>query len=168
MSARHLAETTRDMIQDFIKANIATALADTRAQNTDGFVNIEPPQSYFIYPKAHGYRTPAIFTIVDEFDFRPSQKGANHINAMVKFNVSALVEERQLDRLTAKADRYLDALHQILGNASIVDTTKKVRLVVIVNRASFSPEYTNAGDDPQGLFRKEVVLECEVEHYSNF
>lgn len=169
MSVRHLAETTRNMTQQYIKDNIAAALTGVRADRTDGFVNLEPPQSYFIFPKALGLKTPTIFTVVEEFDFRPSQKGANHINAMVKLHVTALVEDKDLDRLTIKADRYFDALHNVLAQAQIVDAGKGVRLNVIVSRATFSPEYSNANQqDPQGLFRKEVLLECEIEHYSNF
>lgn len=167
LSTRHLAENTRNLIISYLKSNLPTSLSDERAANTDGFVNLEPPQQYFIYPKAKGYKTPAIFVIVDEFDFRPQQKGANHINATVKVNVSITVEEQQEDRLTVKCDRYFDALHETLAQASILDSTTGIKLIVIVQRASFSPVFIPEGS-PESVFRKEALLECEVEHYSNF
>ena len=166
MSVRHISEITRNMVQAHIRANIAAALSDLRTDMADPIVTTEPPQSYFIFPNAQSYKTPAIFTIVESFDFRLEKQNANHINANVKLNVAALVEDRDLYRLTIKADRYSAALHFVLAQYPLVDLAKNVKLVILVDQVTFSPEYSNAGDDPQGLFRKEVLLECSVQHYS--
>lgn len=170
MGVRNLIEETRDLVIDHIKANIAIALNDKRTQMTGDVpaVTTEPPRQYFIYPKAKGFLPPSVFVICNEFDFRVAQKGANHINAQANVTIAILVEDRDMERLTTKADRYFDAMHQVLAEATILDQGKNVRLKVIVVRGTFSPEYTSAETDPQGTFRKEVHLECEIEHYSTY
>lgn len=172
MSANHLAETTVNMMIQYIQANIDAALdavqTDTSSYKSIDHVTLESPRSYFIYPKIKGYQTPAVMVIVDDFDFRPSIKGANHINASVRTSVAVLLEDRDEERLTIKAYRYLDAFHKVLEQAEVEDASIGVKIVIIVNRALFTPHYTDAGSDSQGLFRKELQLECAVEHYSNF
>lgn len=171
MSTRHLAEQSVNMMIDYIQSNIAGALSGVRnytgpARSID-VVTTEPPRQYFLYAPIKGYRTPAVLVILTDFDFRPEQKGANHINAKAAITVACLLEERDLERLTIKSFRYLDAFHEVLGQAEITDPVANVKLIVIVKRATLTPEYTNAGEDPQGIFRKELHLECDVEHYSN-
>ena len=166
---RDLSELTRGMVIDYLQTNFDAALTSIRTNRLPStIVTTESPRQYFTYPKAAGYTPPAVFVIIEDFNFRPAEKGANHINAVVRTNVAILVEDRDLYRLTIKADRYLDALHLLLAQTELYDTNHNVKLIVIVQRAIFSPEYTNAGDDPQGLFRKEVRLECDIEYYANY
>jgi len=168
VQTRDLSELTRNMIITYLQNGIDAALASIRANRPNAIVTTESPRQYFTYPKAMGYTPPAVFVIIEDFNFRPAEKGANHINATVRTNVAILVEDRDLMRLTIKADRYMDALHLLLAQAELYDSTHNVKLIVIVQRAMFSPEYTNAGDDPQGLFRKEVRLECDIEYFANY
>lgn len=173
MSVRHLAETTVNLIITQIQNNIASALAAVTADSSPNKstvqVTTEPPRTYFIYENPQGYTTPAVIVVCDEFDFRPAAKGANHISAVARIGVACVLEDRDLQRLTVKAYRYLDAFHNVLAQTEIDDPTDGVKLIIIVKKAGFTPHYyPRAQSDPQGLFRKEVQLECEVEHYENF
>jgi len=172
MGTRRLAEVTVEMIIAYIKANISASLDDTSADTDTNrwpeAVSLEDPRNYLIAAPAQAYTTPTVIVYLDNFDYRPSQKGANHINAMAKITVACILEDRDLERLALKAYRYNDAFHEVLAQAEIVDSNNAVKLVVIVERTSFTPEFSNAGDEPLGTFRKELHLECSVEHYSNF
>lgn len=170
MSARYLVESTVDLIHDEIKSKIASALSEVKSLYNDHLVTLEVPQNYFIYPVAAGYRTPAVFIIADDVDFQKRTRGANHISATVSVNVSVLVEDKDRLRLTTKAFRYQDALHKILDQTRLTTPDGKLALTVLVTRASFSPLYSDTADanSPIAMFRKEVVLTLEVEHWENF
>lgn len=172
MSTQYLAETTVSMIMSYLETNLPTCLAHVRASDfTNRFldsVTTEPPRSYFVYPRIKGYTLPAVMVIIDQFDFRPGEKKANHVNAAARCGISCFLEDRDEERLTIKAYRYLDAFYECLAQQEIVSTTDNVKLIVVINRAMFTPHYTVAGQDPMGIFRKELQLECSVEHYSNF
>lgn len=167
MASWQLTETTINLILAYIEANIAAELALVRNDRPDASVSTEPPKTYFIYPRARGYRPPAVFAICEEFDFRLEQSKPNYINALAKVNVSILVEDRDRTALTVKCWRYQAALARMLDNLELSNQSGSVKLVCKEVRHSFSPLYTNTQDpeDPKAVFRKEVVVELEVEHY---
>lgn len=170
MNSHRLAEEEYKLIEAHIKAHIAARLAELRTDRADAKVTTEPPQSYFKYPRAKGYKTPAVFIIVDRINFRQTEKGANHINALSRVNVSVLIEDRDRDSLTVKAWRYQSVLHALLEQTILTSQDSKVKLAVRVTSADFGSLYTNTDNEenPQSVFRKEVVLECDVEHFENF
>jgi hypothetical protein len=73
MSVHYLAETAVNEIQSLIKDNISDVLAALRTDRGDAKVSTEPPQSYFFYEEAKGYRTPAVFIIARNIDFQKEQ-----------------------------------------------------------------------------------------------
>jgi hypothetical protein len=172
MSARQLIEIGTYLIRDHIKANISTALADIRVDRADAKVSTEPPQSqsYFFYPKAKGYKTPAIFIIGDAIDFNQETYQANFVRGAARFNVTALVEDRMAELVTIKAWRYQAALHAILDQANLVDANSKLKIFVRVSNVELSPLYSDTVDEnsPKAVFRKEAVLALTVEHCENF
>lgn len=167
MSKAQLVETTRDLVLDTIKANIAAKLAGIRADRNDPIVSTEPPRSYFIFDGAHTYQCPAVFCVVDSMEFPEPSTGANHVNAIVKMYVSVVIEDREADRLTIKSERYQAALFEILHWTTLQDVPKNLRIWARVVNCQFSPLYTNARGGNMGEFRKEVSLELEVKHFEN-
>jgi hypothetical protein len=165
-----LAEGDVTLITAYIKANIDAALAGVRAQWADALVTTESPQSYFIYRKAQGYKLPAVFVIHDEMDFRIADMKANFINGKSTIAVSVLVEDKDEFLLTKKAFRYQQALHYVLDQAQMVSNAGGLKLICVVYRHTFSPHWTTGEDNSEdGVnFRKEVVLECQVEHLENY
>lgn len=168
MSAAQFTEKARDQILAQIKANIVAELAAIRANRADPIVNVQPPLEYFIYDNAHTYQCPAIFVVADSYEIPEEKTGANQITATLKFFVSAVVEGNEDKSLTLLTERYQSALHSILHWQNLVDPVNNVKDWVRVVRGTFSPLYTKkrAGDNI-GSFRKEVVLELEVQHYEN-
>lgn len=169
MSYRQLVEGATNLIQSYIQQNIGAALDVVAANVGLPSVTLENPVSYFIYPKPHGYKLPAIFVICDDMDFRIVEKQANFINAKDRFKISMLVEDQDADLLSYKAWRYMSALHSVLDLTPIVSVDQKLALNVVVYRGTFSPTYMREeGSGDGGKFRKEILLECEVEHNENF
>jgi hypothetical protein len=170
VSPRLLAEAAVDLIVTAIQTNITAALANVRSYWHDGEVTTESPPtgSYFIYPKARGYRCPAIF-VIDEgpHDFRQSELKSNFVNAKLSINVSVKIEDKDAYKLTLKAWRYASALHQILEQATLVSSDNTVKIVVIVKRAKPGPLYAVENDDSDqtAAFFKEYVFYCDVEFY---
>jgi len=169
VSTRKLIETAVKMIETEIQSKISTALTNVSTYRTGDEVALPVPQSYFIFPKAAGYRTPAIFTIADGVSFE-KDRGANHINAAARITVAALLENQDLNRLVLQTWRYQAALHEILDQTELSSTDSKVRLMIRVTDIDFSSEYTVADDpnDPRAIFRKEVHLRCDVNHIEQF
>jgi hypothetical protein len=167
-NAYWLAETTVSLIEDTIRANIAQTLADVRQERNDPIVTTYPPQEYFQYEKAHGYRAPAVFTIIKNFDMRDQTMGANHINAMCEVIVAVVVEDRIEARIVKKAWRYQAALAQILHQSSLTNSDGSVRLFTRVQNCQFSG-VINIKDEKasDAVFRKEVSLRLQVEHIEN-
>lgn len=163
---RHLVESACDAIIDKLQADLPTALSDIRANRADNYVTMEPPRDYFVYPKAKGYRTPAVFVIGDRIDFLKAQKGANHVNAAIRVNVTILVEDRDADRLMRKSYRYQAAMHQVLDQVSLMTADNQAKLTIVVQNASFSGLYSNMeAGNPAAVFRQEIALECDVFDY---
>jgi len=167
MIGLQLVETDVDLIQAQIKNNIAAALAAVRSQRNDPVVTTEPPRDYYIYPKPKGYRTPAVFIIPDRLEFMKHERGANHINAVSRINITVLIEDKHADLIAIKAWRYQAALHEVLDQVSLTSSDERVKITVVVTNAAFSPLYSNTDDPsaPNAVFRKEISLECEVQHY---
>lgn len=167
MTGRQLIETDIDLIETQIKSNIATALADVRTQRADPTVSTEPPNGYYIYEKSQAYRCPAVFIIGDRIDFKKLEKQANFIDAVSRINVTVLIEDKDAERLTIKAWRYQAALHEVLDQVQLTSADSRVKITIVVMNASFSPLYSLTQDPTaaNAIFRKEVVLECDVHHY---
>lgn len=168
MSYRKLAEGASDLIVDYIQAHISAALdaVATGVASNQPKMSIENPKAYYVYPKAKAYDSPAIFVILDEMDFNIQLNKSNFINATDKVNVSVVVEDQDESILSYKAWRYQSALHSVLDEATMVSSDNKLQLKCVVYRASFSTLYENT--DGPGGFRKEVVLQCEINHAENF
>lgn len=168
MSAKNLTESTVNMLIQHIQSNIGPALAELRVERSDAKVTTEPPpnSSYFIYEQAVVYRPPAVFVIADSLDMMKSA-GPNSIMALLKIRVSVVVEDVKMDNLTIKAWRYQDALFQVLDQAQLISTDESIKLIVIVQSATYSPAFTQDTDkrSERNTFRKEVVLECDVRHF---
>lgn len=169
MGYPRLTEGAVNLIIDYIKANIGAALDSVAAQVGVPHMTIENPKKYFIYPKAQGYEVPAIFIISNDFDFKIAENQANMINATIKIMVSAVVEDQDEEILTYKAWRYQSALHTVLNLADINSLDGKLSLKSVVYHMDGSLNYqdTNAPSSG-GVFRKEVILRCQVEHRENF
>lgn len=169
-NANNLVETTVSLMRTYLKANMPAALADLRTERGDSAVTTEPPVDYFISEPNAAYRTPALFIIPDRINFRINQTGANHINAAVHMRVAVVVEDRDTARLSIKAWRYQAAMHSLLEQRSLTTVSEDVKIVIKVTDATFSAIYTPSqkAGDVQGTFRKEVLLECEVEQYENY
>jgi hypothetical protein len=166
MSSHRLIEESINLMITYLTANMPTALSEVSVDWADNKVPLNPPTAYFNY-EASGYRPPCIFVIGESTNFRLGEKGANFITAVSRINVSALIQTDKNPNLTTMAYRYQAALHKLLNNKILDSSDSKVRIVVKVERAEFSATFTNAGKGEQGMFRKEVVLQCDVEHYEN-
>lgn len=169
MSVQKTAEESIKGVTSLIRAGITAALTKVSVDRADNMVNLIPPREYFTYEQPKGFTLPAIFTMVDRVDFH-KDRGANFHAATVQMSVAVLLETMRQDQLTLMAYRYLDAMLEVLDLAQYVDPdpANKVKMTVLVKNAVFTPAYSNAGDNTQGLFRKEVHLACDIEHYSNF
>jgi hypothetical protein len=170
MSARHLTEWVVNLVTWQIQNNIETALQDLGQvlPPPSPVVSLEKPRDYFIYPRAIGYRTPCVFVIADRIDFQKREKGANHINANVRVNVTVLIEDKDADRITRKAYRYQSALQSVLDQAQLLSSDLEpsdtsLKIVSVVQNAAFSPLYSNTDDpnSPGAVYRKEVSLEID-------
>lgn len=172
MSVRHLLEGDVDLILAHLKSNMATALTSLRAERADAAVSTEPPHhtSYFTYYPAMAYNAPAVFVIGETMDLRQADKGANTIAGLAYITVAAIVEDKDQTRLTRKAFRYMNALHSLLDFTQLVNSGGTLKTHVRVARVENGETYASADkrDDPEKVFRKEIALYCEVEHFENY
>lgn len=167
-----LAEGATDLIIEWLVAGMPAALASTRTDRADALVSTEPPQrqSYFIFRSARVYRPPAIFVISDRFDDKKLENQANMINGVLSMRISAVVEDKDQERLTIKAWRYESALRSLLDETSLQSADGKLKLVIVIKGSDYSPHFTNDVKDGslQAAFRKEVSLDCDVNLFENY
>ena len=168
MNSRFLVETDVRLIEDHIRANISESL-DKVSQIAENVpkLSLPNPKQYFYTPKNTAYQLPVVYIVPTDIDFRKQDKNANFIDASVTINVSVEVEEKDTDLLAVSAWRYQAALHAILDDVSLTNIGGEVKIVSKVIRASFSPIYTDAQkpDDADGVFRQEVLLELQIDHF---
>lgn len=160
----HSVEIARNLLIGKMKADLPGALAAVRGNRNDAVVGLQEPAEYYIYPPSKLLRAPAVITICESYDTQARTRGANFVSAVGYFKVALVVEEKDLRLLTLKAERYQAALVEILNQVPLVSDDSEVKIFPIVTGFSFSPEYTTT-DTPQSVFRKEVVVDLEVEHY---
>lgn len=166
--SRHLVETAVDAIIGKLKTDLPTALADVRLNRGDNLVTMEAPRDYYVYPRAKGYRSPAVFVIGDRIDFQKDRKGANHVNAAIRVNVSVLVEDKDAERLMRKSYRYQAAVHQVLDQQPLTSLDGAVRMTLVIQNAAFSGLYSNLEPgDPQAVYRQEISLELDCFQFEN-
>ena len=176
MSAPLLLEATEQLITDAIKANIASALVDVRAEHPsistpqNRQVNVIAPQSYFNYVDATDYKLPAVFVIGKTFNSRQSEKCANHIAGKASVNVSVVVEDRLSMACNTQAYRYASAIYGILEQANLSTSDERVKCFVRVERVENSDLFTNSEDKTRSetRFRKEIAFYLEVEHFEHY
>lgn len=166
MQSLRLVEMDVFLIEQYLQANIDAALLEVSTDRGDNFVGLESPKSYFHFPMAAAYRAPAVFTIPEDFDFRLNT-GPNSISALAQINVAVVCEDKDMHRLTTKVWRYQAALTKLLYLAQLQSSDNSVKIVTKVVKNTFSDIYPRARDenDPDTVFRKEVVVQLEVEHY---
>lgn len=167
MSSAQLVERASLMIRDSLKQKMPSALSGVRTDRADAIVSTPVPGDYFFYESAAAYRTPAVFIIAGDIDFRKEELGANFVDATIHYNISVVIEDRSEDYLTIKAWRYQAALYECLDQVALEDTVNNVKVTTVVKQATFSPIFTTAGTAPNN-FRKEIVLECDAYQYENF
>lgn len=168
MASLKLTETTVLMINEYLQANLGTALQQVFADRNDGRVTLETPNDYFAYNPVHAYRRPAIITIAKEFNRRRAQKQPNYICALVPVAVECIVQDRDTESLMYKVWRYQCALEHLLDNAELTNADNSVKLVTKVTSAKFSGDYASEEkdrSDPITVFSKGVMIELDVEHY---
>lgn len=168
MSAHQLIETDIELIIKALQDNFKAALAEISAIRNDSDIKtaLPEPKEYFRYEKASGYRPPCVFVIADNIDFSLNQ-GKNYISSRNRINICVLVEDLKDANLTYMAYRYQAAAFGILQNMPFQTADGSVKIVVNITDATFSTTYTNAQqkNNAAGVFRKEILLRCEVEHY---
>jgi|GEM_PF-2943719 len=166
-----LVESDVYLIKNYLTTNMAAALLQVGAAHASTYpvVAVDPPADYFIYQRAKAYRTPAVFIIPERMDFKKRERGQNHINAETRLNVTVVIEDKDAERIYLKAYRYQAALVGLLDQASLTSGDGKVKIVVVIENAQFSPLYSDAKspDDPRAIFRKEVSVELAVQHYES-
>lgn len=164
--AHKLMETTVDLMMRRLQTNLPAALQAVNAYRTGKEVSLGEVKSWFIFEQAKAFQAPAIFVIGDSTDFR-LDKGSNFINSLDRVHVAIVVENRNAELLQRQAYRYQSAIHEVLAQEPILSADELVKLVVKVERSEFGAIYTDAAvpDAPGGVFRKEVWLDCAVEHY---
>jgi hypothetical protein len=155
------------MIQDYIKANISTALVNVRSERNDPIVSTEPPNEYFIYEEAHAYRAPAVYILAQDEKVLNSEKGSNYFAARDSIIVNVIVEDRIKTRVTKKAWRYQAALLAVLHETILTSSDNALRLFSIVEDCQFSPVTLKDPKSADAVFRKEVSLALQVEHIEN-
>jgi len=145
-------------IQDKIGAYLNTMYAER-----DKDVTMENPIDYFDYEHPIGYRLPCVIVLPQNIDYRLS-RGPNHISALVNLICVCVCEDRKSSLLQKKVWRYQDALKHILDRTVLEYTGQKN--IIRVTRANFS-QTESQQTEVDSLFRKEVLLTLEVEHYEN-
>lgn len=166
MSAPRMTEATVDLMMAALKAEMPGALVDVRADRADAKVSTEAVKSWFITEKAQGYQLPAVFIIAEEFDFMKGQHRANHINGIARIYVTTILEDQDTTILTRRAWRYSSAVHQILDQRELTSADLRVKIAVVITRTTYGPMLVKE-DSPEGPFRKEVRMECEVNHWES-
>lgn len=163
MSKSRVMEGTVLPIIEYVKANIDTALADLRADRPDNKVSLSAFKDYFIFTNAISYRTPALFVLGRNVDFRLAN-GANHINARVDVQLNAVFQDRTGDFLTYQAWRYHDVLHALLNRTELESTDGKVKNIIKVVSSQFG-DTVQIKEQTESPFRTEVMILLEVDHY---
>lgn len=158
--SRNAIEFCVDAIIDYLKANLPAEL-NSIYTDRDKEINLETPLDYFIYENAIGYKTPAIFVIAKDIDYRMGI-GANHVNALINLYVGCLIEDRNSYIIQKRMFRYQDALQRTLHRLALEDTNKTQKNIIKVTGASFSE---TSHIVLESIFRKEVLLTLEIEHY---
>jgi hypothetical protein len=168
--ARKLTEIDCVLIRDYLQANMAAALVFISADRADNLVSTEPPNEYFFFERSWNLRPPSVFIVSPKMDLRKSEKQANYISGKSRVNVTVVVEDQTGENLVFKAWRYQAALHQVLDQVELTSGDNTTKLVVVVNSVEMSPIYSSAKDvtSTEAVFRREVYLACDVEHYENF
>lgn len=168
--ARWLIEADCQLIKTLIQDGIAAALSSVSIARGDNQVGMEVPNEYFFYEKSKAMNPPSVYISGVSIDFRQSEKETNYISSKDKVYVTVVVQDQTGEDLVLKAWRYQAALHQVLDRAVLTSSDNGARLIVVVSRAEMSPIY-DVSKDPnstEAVFRREVYLECDVEHYENY
>lgn len=147
-----------------LEALMPQALLD-QAPEQSVQVTLEPPRSYFIYESAIAYRTPALFIVAERIDFRKAELAANHLNYRARVNVTAIIEDKDAERLYTKAYVYQAAMHSLLDQRELTSTPLSMKIYSVVQTAEFSPLLSQIAKDanaPGAIFRKEVSLQIDA------
>ena len=162
-----LIELDLELIRTYLMANMPTALATVSADRATVLDQMPMPREYLTFEKAQAYECPVIFIVPDSQDYRLYEKNSNIINALSRIYVNAVVESNRESTVSYLAYRYQAALCQILAQQHLFSDDNTVHIVVKVTRSRFSSMYTDSQKSgaASGVFRKEVLLELDVEHY---
>lgn len=170
MTVRKLLEGDVSLIEAHLQANLQTQLNLVYADWADQSVPLRAPtnENYFRYPRAQGYQMPACFIIGETMNFL-QEDGSNFVKSQDSVNVTIVMEDRVARNLVKAAYRYTCALQNLLEQQSLVSADDKLKIVVKVKRLENSPLYmsTTNEDAPENVFRKEISLYLEVEHWES-
>lgn len=164
-STRGLTETDLKLIRDRIQDKIEDALLRV-FDNSDGRSLLETPKDYFFIEQNNIYATPAVFIVPTNMDFLKTEKGANHINAVLNIRLGIVNQDRDVNLLALKSFRFQAAMHEILDGVSLTGDGGDVKIVIKVMSAEYSPVFTQeTAKTAVNDFRQEVSLLLEVNHF---
>lgn len=156
-----MVESAVDQIITILRGTLNAALDLVAEEVDDATINVEhvSANNYYISEGIEPLQPPSIFVIADktmlDLRFQNSVFQRHHVL------VGAVVEDIGVQKLTRKAWRFAQALHDVLHDQG----TESFRLLVreVEYGAVFVPR-TSAATSGTRLFRKDITLRCEVLH----
>lgn len=168
MSVRKLSQGTINLLYDQISSAMPAALDAVVA---DSFMETVPKMSLenikkiYVHPTGKALLVPAIFLLIEDFDFRIREMQANCVNAVAKVTASLVLEDQDERTLMYKSWRYESALHSVLDHVTMVSSDNKLKCVSVVYNVSPQPVVLL---DKSGGFRKETVFKLNVDHIEQY
>ena len=162
-----LAGAARDLILDYLKANINTEIALADNMRTDG-INVEPVDSdaFYISEAFLSKSPPAIYVLKDGamrflYDERP-----NWLQAEIPFMIVASVQDMGADVLEQKAESYSRILFKLLDQRDLQDGANRIRVHLVIESLETSDLMAKKLTEVGQEFRRDVILKIKALHYA--
>lgn len=171
MSSVHgplLIGPARDLILNYIKANINALIQDTNDyKRTDG-INIEPIDSdaFYISEKFLLSLSPPAVYVLKDGPMKFSYQGApNALEASDRFMVIVSAQDVGADVLEQKCETYGQILFTLLDQQKLVTEDGRLMVQLVINDMDFSDLMAKQAGETGEIYRRDVILRLTALHF---
>lgn len=162
-----LTGPARDLVLDYLKANLNTMLQDSDIKRADGLsLGQVQSKSFYISEAYEALDLPACYVLFDRFTFKYDTE-PNYIEGEHDMTVIIPAESLEAKDLQQKVESYARVLFNLLDQQSLVDSANRFQLKLVSKSIEYGDLIWRKEPSDRKKFRRDCIYKWKAIHFEN-